>query len=33
MLPATNVQKFFYNGTLYLRRGNQTYTVDGQLVQ
>ena len=31
--PATNVQKFFYNGTLYLRRGNHTYTVDGQLVQ
>ena len=27
------VQKFFYNGTLYLRRGNQTYTIDGQLVK
>ena len=27
------VQKFIYNGTLYLRRGNRTYTVDGQLVQ
>jgi hypothetical protein len=33
MLPATNVQKFFYNGTLYLRRGNQTYTVDGRRVE
>ena len=33
MLPATNVQKFFYNGTLYLRRGNQTYTVDGRSVE
>lgn len=31
--PATNVQKFFYNGTLYLRRGNQTYTVDGRRVE
>ena len=27
------VQKFFYNGTLYLRRGNQTYTIDGLRVE
>lgn len=33
MLPATNVQKFFYNGTFYLRRGNHTYTVDGRRVE
>ena len=32
-MPNTQVQKFFYNGTLYIRRGNRTYTVDGQLVQ
>ena len=31
--PVSNVQKFFYNGTLYLRRGNQTYTVDGRRVE
>ena len=32
-MPGSQVQKFFYNGTLYIRRGNQTYTIDGQLVQ
>lgn len=30
---STPVQKFFYNGTLYLRRGNQTYTIDGLRVE
>lgn len=28
-----SVQKVFYNGTLYLRRGNTTYTIDGQRVE
>lgn len=28
-----SVQKVFYNGTLYLRRGNTTYTMDGQRVE
>ena len=28
-----NVQKVLYNGTLYLRRGNETYTIDGQRVE
>lgn len=31
--PQSKVQKFFYNGTLYLRRGNHTYTVDGLKVE
>ena len=31
--PKSSVQKFFYNGTLYLRRGNQTYTIDGRRVE
>ena len=31
--PAGKVQKFFYNGTLYLRRGNVTYTIDGRRVE
>ena len=33
--PTINaqVQKFYYNGTIYLRRGNATYTIDGQRVQ
>lgn len=31
--PQSQVEKFFYNGALYLRRGNQTYTVDGLRVQ
>ena len=28
-----SAQKVFYNGTLYLRRGNTTYTIDGQRVE
>ena len=28
-----SVQKVFYNGTLYLRRGNTTYTMDGRRVE
>lgn len=28
-----SAQKIFYNGTLYLRRGNTTYTIDGQRVE
>lgn len=28
-----SAQKVFYNGTLYLRRGNTTYTMDGQRVE
>lgn len=31
--PQANVQKFLYNGTLYLRRGNEIYTVDGLRVE
>ena len=31
--PQSQVEKFFYNGALYLRRGNQTYTVDGLRVE
>lgn len=31
--PKSEVQKFFYNGTLYLRRGNTTYTIDGRRVE
>ncbi|MBQ7530435.1 MAG: hypothetical protein IJT12_01840 [Paludibacteraceae bacterium] len=30
-LPA--IEKFFMNGTLYLRRGNDIYTLDGQRVE
>ena len=26
----TPVEKFILNGTLYLRRGNETYTIDGR---
>ncbi len=29
----SGVQKFFYNGTLYLRRGSETYTIDGLRVE
>jgi len=32
-MPSSQVQKFFYNGTLYLRRGNETYTIEGLRVQ
>ena len=28
-----NVEKFFYNGNIYIRRGNATYTVDGLRVE
>ena len=28
-----SAQKVFYNGTLYLRRGNTTYTIDGRRVE
>ena len=28
-----SAQKVFYNGTLYLRRGNTTYTIDGRCVE
>ena len=28
-----SAQKVFYNGTLYLRRGNATYTIDGRRVE
>ncbi len=28
-----HLEKFFYNGTLYLRRGNETYTIEGLRVQ
>lgn len=28
-----HLEKFFYNGTLYLRRGNETYTIDGLRVE
>lgn len=28
--PAPDVEKFLYNGTIYIRRGNQTYTIDGR---
>ena len=28
-----SAQKVFYNGTLYLRRGNTTYTMDGRRVE
>lgn len=31
--PAPDVQKFLYNGTIYIRRGNQTYTIDGLRLQ
>lgn len=29
----TNVEKYLYNGTLYLRRGNEVYTMDGLRVE
>ncbi|MBO4578193.1 MAG: hypothetical protein J5688_05740 [Paludibacteraceae bacterium] len=29
----TNVYKFMSNGTLYLRRGNETFTIDGRRVE
>ena len=31
--PAAKVQKFLYNGTLYLRRDGVTYTIDGRRVE
>lgn len=31
--PAPDVQKFLYNGTIYIRRGNQTFTIDGRHVE
>jgi len=32
-MPNSQVQKFFYNGALYIRRGNQTFTIDGRRVE
>ena len=33
LLPAMNIQKFLYNGTLYIRKGDVTYTIDGRKVE
>lgn len=33
LLPAMNIQKFLYNGTLYIRKGDVTYTIDGRIVE
>lgn len=31
--PAITAQKFMYNGALYIRKGDVTYTIDGRKVQ
>ena len=33
LLPAMNIQKFLYNGTQYIRKGDVTYTIDGRIVE